>query len=147
MPGVRLQLQLFCAIRSVNDDLDEDVQNSENKIDTKASNNEKQLEIADRICKPTSYVPAKPSSCMGAAAKSFKSGLYKIKLEKLNITELEVFCEEDVDFGGWLVIQRRQSDSVDFYRDWHNYMEGFDDLTENYWISLEKLHALTSSCE
>ncbi|XP_011189961.2 fibrinogen C domain-containing protein 1-like [Zeugodacus cucurbitae] len=88
-----------------------------------------------------------PSSCMEAAATSLKSGVYKIKLEKLNIADLEVFCDEDVDFGGWLVIQRRQSGSVRFYRCWNDYKKGFGDLTGNYWIGLEKLHALTSSCE
>ncbi|XP_054088317.1 ryncolin-1-like isoform X2 [Zeugodacus cucurbitae] len=60
---------------------------------------------------------------------------------------MKVFCEEDVDFGGWIVIQRRQNGIVDFNRDWHDYKEGFGDLTGNYWIGLEKLHALTSSCE
>ncbi|XP_028894068.1 ryncolin-1-like isoform X2 [Zeugodacus cucurbitae] len=58
-----------------------------------------------------------------------------------------MFCEEDVDFGGWIVIQRRQNGTVDFNRDWHDYKEGFGDLTGNYWIGLEKLHAITSSCE
>ncbi|XP_011189971.2 ficolin-1 [Zeugodacus cucurbitae] len=112
----------------VNDDL-EDLRNS------KCSN--KQL-LANRA--------SKPSSCTEAAFGS-KSGIYKIKVEKLNITDLAVFCEEDVDSGGWLVIQRRQSSSVNFTRNWHDYKEGFGDLTGNYWIGLEKLYALTSNFE
>ncbi|XP_054083642.1 angiopoietin-related protein 1-like [Zeugodacus cucurbitae] len=116
----------------------EEVRKSTEKIDTKASNIEQQL-IENRA--------TNPSSCMEAAATSLKSGVYKIKLEKLNITDLEVFCDEDVDCGGWLVIQRRQSGAVSFYRDWNDYKKGFGDLTGNYWIGLEKLHALTSSCE
>ncbi|XP_011189955.1 angiopoietin-related protein 1 [Zeugodacus cucurbitae] len=116
----------------------EEVRKSTDKIDTKASNIEQQL-IENRA--------TNPSSCMEAAATSLKSGVYKIKLEKMNITDLEVFCEEDVDFGGWLVIQRRQSGSVSFYRDWNDYKKGFGDLTGNYWIGLEKLHVLTSSCQ
>lgn len=84
---------------------------------------------------------------MEAAAGSFKSGVYNIQFEKFSATPFAVFCEEETDYGGWLVIQRRVSDSVDFYRDWQAYKDGFGVLTENYWIGLEKLHALTSSCQ
>ncbi|XP_054082544.1 fibrinogen C domain-containing protein 1 [Zeugodacus cucurbitae] len=65
----------------------------------------------------------------------------------MNITELDVFCEEKVDSGGWLVIQRRRRFSQNFNRKWSDYKKGFGDLTGDYWFGLEKLHALTSSCE
>ncbi|XP_011189965.2 ryncolin-1-like [Zeugodacus cucurbitae] len=136
----------FVQIEAVNDDLDEVEQMSENKIDTNVSNIEKQL-LENRASKFYSCMEAKPSSCMEAAAHSMTNGIFQITLEKINATALQVFCEEDVDFGGWLVIQRRKSDAVNFTRDWHDYKEGFGDLKENYWIGLEKLHALTSSCE
>ncbi|XP_011176615.3 ficolin-1-like [Zeugodacus cucurbitae] len=90
---------------------------------------------------------SEPSNCVEAAARSFKSGIYKIKLNKFSATPFDVFCNEETDYGGWLVIQRRVSDSVDFYRDWRAYKEGFGELAGNYWIGLEKLHALTSSCQ
>ncbi|XP_011189973.2 fibrinogen C domain-containing protein 1 [Zeugodacus cucurbitae] len=90
---------------------------------------------------------SKPSSCMEAAANSLESGIYKIQIKNVNVTDVEVFCEEGVDLGGWLVIQRRQSGSVDFKRDWHDYKDGFGTLTGNYWIGMEKLHALTNNCE
>jgi len=32
------------------------------------------------------------------------------------------------------MFQRRQDGSVDFYRDWHAYEEGFGDVGTNYWI-------------
>ncbi|XP_039963173.1 fibrinogen C domain-containing protein 1-like [Bactrocera tryoni] len=88
-----------------------------------------------------------PSSCLEAAAESFKSGVYNITLEKFSDTPFAVYCNEEVDYGGWLVIQRRVSDAVDFYRDWGEYKNGFGVLDENYWIGLEKLHAFTSSCQ
>ncbi|XP_054083688.1 fibrinogen-like protein A [Zeugodacus cucurbitae] len=87
----------------------------------------------------------KLSSCVEAAGNSRRNGIYSIQIQ--NLDDLKVFCVEDVDFGGWLVIQRRQNDSVDFYRNWMDYKEGFGDLTGNYWIGLEKLHALTRDCE
>ncbi|XP_050341481.1 fibrinogen C domain-containing protein 1-like [Bactrocera neohumeralis] len=88
-----------------------------------------------------------PSSCLEAAAESFKSGVYNITLEKFSDTPFAVYCNEEVDYGGWLVIQRRVSDAVDFDRDWREYKNGFGVLDENYWIGLEKLHAFTSSCQ
>ncbi|XP_049305760.1 ficolin-1-like [Bactrocera dorsalis] len=88
-----------------------------------------------------------PSSCLEAAAETFKSGVYNITLEKFSVTPFAVYCNEEVDNGGWLVIQRRVSDAVDFDRDWGEYKNGFGVLDENYWIGLEKLHAFTSSCQ
>ena len=38
---------------------------------------------------------------------------------------LEVVCDTWTDGGGWLVIQRRQSADLDFYRDWKDYKFGF----------------------
>ena len=36
--------------------------------------------------------------------------------------------------SGWTVIQRRVDDSVDFYRGWTSYVNGFGELANNYWI-------------
>jgi hypothetical protein len=34
------------------------------------------------------------------------------------------------------VLQRRQNGSVDFYRDWNNYTQGFGDVNGEFWIGL-----------
>ncbi|XP_011189968.3 angiopoietin-related protein 1 [Zeugodacus cucurbitae] len=141
-------------IEVVNAELVDDVEMADVNIDIRTSDNKKPL-LANRVSKASSCMEAEPStcmavkpfSCMEAAAKSWKSGIYQIHLKKFNISDLEVYCEEDMEFGGWLVIQRRQSGAMNFTRDWHEYKEGFGELTGNYWIGLEKLHALTSSCE
>ncbi|XP_017465768.1 PREDICTED: ryncolin-1-like [Rhagoletis zephyria] len=88
-----------------------------------------------------------PTNCMKAAAGSFKSGIYTIKYQRFGDEPFKVWCDEDTDFGGWIVIQRRVSADVDFYRDWQQYKKGFGELSGNYWIGLNKLHALTASCE
>ncbi|XP_036330732.1 ryncolin-1-like isoform X2 [Rhagoletis pomonella] len=88
-----------------------------------------------------------PTNCLEAAAGSFKSGVYTIKHERFAKDPFRVWCDEDTDFGGWIVIQRRVNADVDFYRDWQQYKQEFGNLSGNYWIGLEKLHALTASCE
>ena len=47
--------------------------------------------------------------------------------------------------GGWTVFQRRQGSSVNFYRGWQAYKNGFGDLNGNYWLGLNKIRRLTKS--
>ncbi|XP_017842047.1 angiopoietin-related protein 7 isoform X2 [Drosophila busckii] len=64
---------------------------------------------------------------------------------KLQLTpESESFyvpCEDD----GWTVIMNRSSDDTSFERSWLEYKEGFGNLAGDFFIGLDKLHALTSS--
>ncbi len=49
--------------------------------------------------------------------------------------------------GGWTIIQRRVDDSVDFYRKYRSYRNGFGSYFENFWLGLEKIHQLTHETE
>ncbi|KAK3101516.1 hypothetical protein FSP39_004140 [Pinctada imbricata] len=44
----------------------------------------------------------------------------------------------------WNVIQRRQDGSVDFYRPWSDYKQGFGSLDGEFWIGNKHMHYLTS---
>uniref|UniRef100_A0A2K5TWI4 Ficolin 1 n=1 Tax=Macaca fascicularis TaxID=9541 RepID=A0A2K5TWI4_MACFA len=72
----------------------------------------------------------------------FLSGWYTIYLT--NCRPLAVLCDMDTDGGGWTVFQRRMDGSVDFYRDWAAYKQGFGSRLGEFWLGNDNIHALTA---
>ncbi|RXN12386.1 fibrinogen C domain-containing 1-like protein [Labeo rohita] len=50
----------------------------------------------------------------------------------------QVFCDMTTDGGGWTVIQRREDGSVNFFRDWEAYREGFGKITGEHWLAFQR---------
>lgn len=48
------------------------------------------------------------------------SGMYLIRPDEME-RPLQVWCEQDIDNGGWTVIQTRKDGSINFFRNWDNY--------------------------
>ncbi|KAL5011186.1 hypothetical protein ScPMuIL_011731, partial [Solemya velum] len=71
-----------------------------------------------------------------------RSGVYKIKPHDAE-EPFSVYCDMNMDGGGWAVIQRRQDGSVDFYRNWTEYETGFGNLTEEFWLGNRYIHTMT----
>ena len=64
--------------------------------------------------------------------------------ESFGSSKVHARCDMETDGGKWLVIQRRINGSVDFYRNWTDYVYGFGDLEGEFWYGLEKIHCLTT---
>lgn len=56
-----------------------------------------------------------------------------------------VYCDMRTDGGGWTVIQRREDGSVNFFRDWDAYRDGFGTTTGEHWLGLQRIYHLTRS--
>ena len=55
------------------------------------------------------------------------------------VTSFEVLCR-----GGWVAIQQRTSNAMDFERKWAEYASGFGD-GDNFWLGNDNIHTITAS--
>lgn len=53
-----------------------------------------------------------------------------------------VLCDKGTD---WIVIQRRLDGSIDFYRNWQAYRDGFGTYNGEFFVGLEIIYSLTNS--
>ncbi|KAM4641359.1 angiopoietin-related protein 1 isoform 1-T2 [Discoglossus pictus] len=82
--------------------------------------------------------------CQHAKESGFSSsGIYLIKPDNTN-RQMQLWCENNLDPGGWAVIQRRIDGSSNFFRNWETYKKGFGNIDAEYWLGLENIHQLTN---
>uniref|UniRef100_A0A182LRI6 Fibrinogen C-terminal domain-containing protein n=1 Tax=Anopheles culicifacies TaxID=139723 RepID=A0A182LRI6_9DIPT len=79
---------------------------------------------------------------------SENSGVYIMQTDTSNNLKFEVLRDWSNNHGfgdNWIVFQRRFDGSVNFYRNWTEYKQGFGDLRGEHWLGLDKLHAIVKT--
>jgi len=72
-----------------------------------------------------------------------KSGVYRIEPQD-GQGAFDIYCDQETDGGGWNVFSRRVDGSVDFYKPWVDYKEGFGKPSGDYWLGLDRVHRMTN---
>ncbi|XP_068832705.1 ficolin-2 isoform X4 [Capricornis sumatraensis] len=84
-----------------------------------------------------------PRTCKELLTRGhFLSGWHTIYLP--DCRPLTVLCDMVTDGGGWTVFQRRTDGSVDFFRTWIAYKQGFGSQLGEFWLGNDNIHALTA---
>ncbi|XP_072242968.1 fibrinogen C domain-containing protein 1-like [Leuresthes tenuis] len=93
----------------------------------------------------SSRTALKPKDCSDIKESGVsEDGVYSV-YPPHNPDGFMVYCDMTTDGGGWTVIQRRDDGSVNFFRGWEAYRDGFGTTTGEHWLGLQRIYSLTRS--
>ncbi|KAH8293126.1 hypothetical protein KR044_005534, partial [Drosophila immigrans] len=72
------------------------------------------------------------------------SGIHDVLVPSFNDKPFRVACDAETRGGGWTIILRRSDGTENFHRGWNIYKNGFGNLDGEFFLGLDKIHALTS---
>ncbi|KAM8727112.1 tenascin-N isoform 1-T1 [Acanthopagrus schlegelii] len=106
----------------------------------------KRSKVAQTVFKTVGLLYPFPMDCLQIMRNgNGKSGIYTVYINNDRSKPIEVFCDMETDGGGWLVLQRRNTGKLDFLKRWRQYIAGFGDMTEEFWLGLDKIYELTNT--
>ncbi|XP_046870289.1 tenascin-N isoform X2 [Hypomesus transpacificus] len=106
----------------------------------------KRSRVVETVFKTVGLMYPFPMDCTQLMKNgNLQSGIYTIYVNSDQSKAMEVFCDMDTDGGGWVVLQRRHSGKLDFKRGWRQYVPGFGNMTDEFWLGLEKIYQLTNT--
>lgn len=83
--------------------------------------------------------------CEDALKNGFtKSGIYRIK-PKASFRPFPVWCDMELQGGGWIVIQARFDGLVDFFTTWTEYRNGFGSVDSEHWLGNNFIRQITQN--
>ncbi|XP_071376879.1 tenascin-N isoform X3 [Centroberyx affinis] len=106
----------------------------------------KRSKVVETIFKTVGLLYPFPMDCVQIMKNgNKKSGIYTIYVNNDRSKPVEVFCDMDTDGGGWLVLQRRNTGRLDFMKRWRQYIAGFGNMTDEFWLGLNNIYELTNT--
>lgn len=106
----------------------------------------KRSRVAQTIFKTVGLLYPFPMDCLQVMKNGNRqSGIFTIFINNNRSNPVDVYCDMDTDGGGWLVLQRRTTGRLDFLKRWRQYVAGFGNMTEEFWLGLDKIHQLTNT--
>ena len=106
-----------------------------------------QLSLSSLLSERLPVPSPPPRDCKDVASAGFyHSGIYRvytITSEDI-LMPFEVYCDFDTT-GAWTVFQRRFEGTVDFFRGWDEYENGFGSADGEFWAGLRQIHRITKS--
>ncbi|KAM9392067.1 fibrinogen C domain-containing protein 1 [Pholidichthys leucotaenia] len=101
--------------------------------------------LKTELCQGSTRSAFRPRDCTEVMVSGVsQDGVYSI-FPTHDPNGFMVYCDMSTEGGGWTVIQRREDGSVNFFRGWDAYRDGFGATTGEHWLGLQKIFSLTRS--
>ncbi|MCL4158753.1 UNVERIFIED_CONTAM: hypothetical protein GTU68_058582, partial [Idotea baltica] len=118
------------------------------KISSSLRDLQKQVKSMQKSIEEQSRTGSRPRNCADLLKQGdLESGVRTVfPFSCCEERSVSVWCDQTTDGGGWTLIQHREDlpQRENFFRNWVEYQLGFGNVTKEFWLGLEPIHALVS---